>query len=115
MRISMSDLVSSTGEELGISRADVRAIVNTFFEHVEAELSRGNEVTLTPYVAFRFRYSAPIKKGTMVRNPFDGSVNPSAGRSAKLVVRARALKRVRDAAPGPSTKAGKPLVAGLKK
>jgi len=113
-KIRMRELVSETSAETGISTRDIREIVNAFFETVADELGKGNEVTISPYVKFAHTYVSPVKKGTMVRNPLSGTTQPSAGRPAKIRIRARALKGLQSMAPGPTSKAGKPIADAAK-
>jgi len=113
-KIRMRELVQATSDEMGISTRDIREIVNVFFETIGAELGKGNEITISPYVKFAHTYVMPVKKGTMVRNPLTGTEQPSAGRPAKIRIRARALKGLQSMAPGPSSKAGKPIADAAK-
>jgi nucleoid DNA-binding protein len=114
-KISTSNLIRSTATELNMTYSEVKGVVETFFEYVLDELNAGNQVNITPYIAFRFGYKPPIKKGTMVMNPFEGKKVPSAGRAASIIVKARLLKEIKEAAPSPGSKAGKELINGMKK
>jgi nucleoid DNA-binding protein len=107
--ITMTALVRDTADEVGMTRKQVKEVVDAFFETVALELEDGNDVRVGTYLKLTHRYQFPVKKGTMVRNVATGEQQPSPGRPAKIRIGARALKGLQDAAPAPTTKAGKPI------
>lgn len=107
--VSLPALVRDTAEELGVPRTRVKEVIETFFDSVAIELEQGNDVRIGSWVKLTHRYQFPVKKGTMVRNVATGEQQPSDGRPAKIRIGARALKELQDAAPSPTTRAGKPI------
>lgn len=107
--VTMPSLVRETATELGLPASRVKEVVETFFDTVAIELEDGNDVRIGTYIKLSHRYQFPVKKGTMTRNPATGENVPSPGRPAKIRIGARALKSLQDAAPNPTTKAGKPI------
>src|SRR5262245_58242883 len=112
--VTMTSLIRDTAAELQMSREEVKNVVDTFFETIQLELEDGNEVRVGSYLKFGFVYTKPIKKGAMVRSPVDGEMHPHAGRPEGLKTRVRILKTLKDAAPAPNTKAGKPIADAAK-
>ena len=112
--VSMTSLIRDTATELQLPAREVKDIVETFFETVMLELEDGNEVRVGNYLKFGFTYVRPLKKGTLVRSPVDGEMHPSNGRPESLVVKVRILKTMKEAAPAPNTKAGKPIADAAK-
>jgi nucleoid DNA-binding protein len=104
-------LVREVSEELKVSQKDVKLVIDTFFMIIAEELAEGAEVTISPYVKFKYRVSPPLKKGTLVWNPATGEKQPSPGRPAKLAVRATPLSGLKVSTPGPTTKIGKSLIS----
>jgi len=113
--VRMPYLINEVASELDWSRSDVKRCVETFFQIVADELAEGNEVTLSPYVGFRYSYRAPIKKGTPVRNPATGESMPSNGRPASFGLRARPLSGLKKNLPAATSKNGKAIVAAKTK
>jgi nucleoid DNA-binding protein len=115
-KITTSDLVKEVADELGMSRLDVKAVVDTFFQYAGEYLQEGNEVAISKVAIFKFAYTAPKKKGTMVMNPALGQMVPLAtARPEKLSIRARVLPSFAKAyAPSLASKGGKEVAAKFK-
>jgi nucleoid DNA-binding protein len=107
-------LIGEVADEMQINKSDVQRIIKTFFEIIAEELKEGNTVKISPYLKLSFRVAAPVKKGTLVRNPFTQESAPSPGRPAKLSVRATALSGLKNSAPEPTSKVGKTVIASKK-
>jgi nucleoid DNA-binding protein len=107
-------LVNEVAEELNVSKSEVRLVLDVFFEIIQEELAEGNTVHITPYVKFKHRISPAIKKGTMVRNPFNGTSSPSPGRPAKIGVTATVLSGLKKSAPSSTSPVGKSILAEIK-
>jgi hypothetical protein len=95
--------------------SEVKRTMDTFFQIMMEELAEGNEITLSPYVKFKYRVSPAIKKGTIVRNPFDGTTKPHPGRTALIGVKALALSAMKKSAPTAGSKEGKAILAAAAK
>jgi len=110
----MTSLIRDTAAELELPAREVKNIVDTFFETIQLELEDGNEVRIGSFLKLGFAYVKPIKKGTLVRSPADGQSHPHAGKPEGIRTKVRVLKSLREAAPAPNTKAGKPIADAAK-
>jgi len=108
--VRMPYLVEEVAAELDMNKRHVKIVLDTFFTIIADELAEGNEVAVSPYVQFRYRISPAVKKGTMVWNPGTGERQPSAGRPAKISIRATALSGLKKNVPVAGTKAGKAIL-----
>lgn len=108
-------LANEVAIELGMSRVDVRDVLNTFLQIISDELAEGNEVHISPYFKFKHRISPAVKKGTMVRNPFTGTTQPSAGRPAKIGIKVLTLSGLKKAMPSATSKEGKAIISAAGK
>jgi len=113
-QVRLPYLVREVSEELKVSQKDVKEVIETFFVIIAEELAEGNEVTVSPYVKFKYRISPAVKKGTPVWNPATGEKQPSPGRPAKLGVRATPLSGLKTSVPGVTTKVGKVILDQFK-
>jgi nucleoid DNA-binding protein len=111
----MPYLIGEVANELDWSKSEVKLCINSFFNIVADELAEGNEVAINPYLKLAFGYRAPVKKGTLVRNPSTGGQIPSAGRPASFSLRARVLSGFKKNLPSPTSKNGKAIVAAKAK
>lgn len=108
--VNIRYLIGEVADELEWSKRDVKQCIDMFFEIIADEINEGNEIALAPYVTFRYTYKRPIKKGTMVRNPFTGGMSPSKGRPAAVGLKARIGVGLRRHVPDSSTKTGKEII-----
>lgn len=115
-KVSTTDLVTEVADELGLPRTEVKRIIDTFFQYTGEYLQEGYEVSFSKVMSFKYAYTAPKKKGTLVMNPTLGEKVPLAeARPEKLTIRARVLPTfAKTYAPSPSSKSGKAIVARFK-
>lgn len=106
---ALADLVA---EDCGITKRLALEVLRSVIGNVQEELTAGNEVRIPGFVSFQYKVRAGKKKGTVVRNPFDGSERKlDAAIPPKIVVRPRVSTAIRNAAPSPRTAAGKAIMA----
>ena len=114
MRATKVAIAGEVADSVGVPRSQVVKIIDEFFSVIHDELAAGNEVQIAGNIKFGFRVRKAVKKGTLVYNPATQEKQPSAGKPASLVVTARPLKLLKNAAPGANTKIGKQIVAGTR-
>jgi len=106
---ALADIVA---DDCGITKRLALDVLRSVISNVQEELKSGNEVKIPGFVSFQYRVRAGKKKGTVVRNPFDGSERKlDAAIPPKIIVRPRVSTAIRNAAPQPRTAAGKRIMA----
>jgi nucleoid DNA-binding protein len=85
--VTKRQIAEKVSEKCGLGRATVNNVIDTVFDVIGDEVAAGNPVNLTGQLKIGFSATKPIKKGTMVRNPFNGETNPHPGKPAGLRVR----------------------------
>lgn len=96
-----------------LSKADVNAVLNALVAQAQSDLADGYEVPLLGLVKLVPTLKVGRKKGTVVRNPFDGSERKlTATESDTVKIKARPGAAAKNALPEGS--ALKNLVNGLR-
>jgi len=109
---TLGALADVVAEDCGITKRLALDVLRSVIGNVQEELTAGNEVKIPGFVSFQYRVRAGKKKGTVVRNPFDGTERKlDAAVPPKIVVRPRVSTAIRNAAPSPRTAAGKAIMA----
>ena len=114
--VTESELVGLVAERVGngFSQKDVREIVRALKEEITECVQMGCKVTLSGLLVITPVAKPGRKKGTVVRNPFDGSTKTlRADEPDKFNVKARVSAGVKQGFPSPRTQAGKELVSQL--
>lgn len=100
----------------GISKSDVKRVIGAVVEELGDCISNGYKVNLGGIAIFEPRAKKGRKKGTKVRNPFDGTTKTlRADEPDKVTVKVRVGAALKNALPGPKTKDGQALVKQLLK
>lgn len=101
-------------ETTGLSKAEVKRVVEQYGELKLSALKDGLAVGLCGLVRLRPKYMAakPKRKGI---NPFTQEEQMFAAKPASLSAKASVAKRVKDAMPSPTSKAGKAIADALSK
>jgi nucleoid DNA-binding protein len=108
MAATLAQIERDVAEDLDWPIADVKTVIDTFFEAIGSRLAEGEEVTLSGYISFKYGYRPGRKKGEMVRNPSDGTMfKLEAATPAKITVRARPLAKLKAFLPSATSKEGK--------
>lgn len=86
--MTKADIVSNISEKLGIDKADIRAIIETFMDEVKTSLENGDNVYLRGFGSFIIKTRAEktgrnISKNTTIKIP---SHNIPAFKPAKIFV-----------------------------
>jgi nucleoid DNA-binding protein len=116
--VSESVLIAEVTDNLGngYSQSDVRKFVKALKETIVANLAEGYKVSLSGVVSIEPQAKKGRKKGTVVRNPFDGSTRKlTADEPDKFKVKARASSAMLKSFPTTRTSAGKQLLQQLSK
>jgi nucleoid DNA-binding protein len=116
MAVTTTDIIRGIADELEWPQQDVKIVINEFFNQIELALGDGEPIRLTGYLAINHGYRAGKKKGDLVRNPFNGTTRKlEAGTPGKITIRARPLKKLKDAAPVLNSKVGRSIKAARTK
>ena len=109
---TLGALAEAVAEDCDVSKRLALAMLRSVIANVQLELQDGNEVRIPGFVSFKYRVRPGKKKGTVVRNPFDGTERKlDAAVPPQILVRPRVSTKIRNAAPGPRTAAGKAIMA----
>jgi nucleoid DNA-binding protein len=109
---TLGALADVVAEDCEITKRLALEVLRSVIANVQYELQSGNEVRIPGFVSLQFRVRAGKKKGTVVRNPFDGTERKlDAAIPPKIIVRPRASTAIRNAAPSPRTAVGKAIMA----
>lgn len=99
-----------------LSKAQIKHAVEAIAEELGDCMANGYKVSIPGVAIFTPRAKAGRKKGTVVRNPFDGSEKTlKKDEPDSVVVKVKAAGRLKDALPSPTSKAGAELVKALLK
>jgi nucleoid DNA-binding protein len=110
MAATLAQIVGDVADELEAPRADIKAVIDTFFETIAERLSEGEEVTLSGYISLKYGYRPGKKKGAIVRNPFDGTTRKlDAATPAKITIKARPLAKLKAAVPSATSREGRAI------
>ena len=94
----------------GFSQRDVREVVKALKAEIVESVASGHKVTLSGLCKFTPSVKAGRKKGTVVRNPFDGSEKTlRADEPDKFVVKVGRSSALANAFPSLRSAAGKAL------
>lgn len=97
----------------GVSRRDIKNVLDVFKVEVLEALSDGAKVTIPSFVRFEPRFVPAKRKGEMVRRP-DGNVVPRAeGQPAGFKAKAFVSPAVAKAFPSVTSQRGKALKEAL--
>lgn len=101
-------MLESMEEDLRISPKQAKDVVDSLSAAVCGALNEGDKVSLFGIVTLTpvFRLAKPKRKGTDRITGEEKTLDPV---PAKVAIRATASKRVKDALPDPTSKAGKAL------
>ena len=98
----------------GYSRSDVKRIMDAIAEEAQDCIANGYSVPLLSLVKIEPVVKKGRKKGTVVRNPFDGTTKTlRSDESDSVKVKAKPLGKLKNALPSPKSKAGKELIDAL--
>lgn len=98
----------------GFSKAEVASIVKALKVEITECIQLGHKVTLNGLVVFTPVAKEGRKKGTVVRNPFDGTTKTlRADEPDKFAVKARVSAGVKDGFPSSKTQQGQALIKQL--
>lgn len=114
--LSESELINEVTTRVGngFSKKDVADIVKALKAEIIECIQLGHKVTLTGLVVLTPVAKAGRKKGTVVRNPFDGSTKTlRADEPDKFNVKARVSGSVKAGFPTVRTQQGKALLTQL--
>lgn len=99
-----------------VSKADIAKILAATAEELGDCLANGYKVNMSGIANFTPRVKAGRKKGTVVRNPFDGTTKTlRADEPDKVSIGVRCPAPLKNAMPSPKTAAGQALVKQLKR
>lgn len=96
--ITQAQLVDAISDETGYSKSDVRHVLATLDDVVIQMLADAEKVKIGNIVQLEVKIR-PARKARMGRNPATGDPVKIAAKGATPVVRARILKRAKDATP----------------
>jgi nucleoid DNA-binding protein len=96
--VTAAQLTEAISEETGYSKADIRHVLVSLDDVVAAYLAEGEKVKLGGLVQLEVKIR-PARKKRMGRNPRTGEAVQVAAKPATPVVRARVLKKAKDATP----------------
>jgi nucleoid DNA-binding protein len=108
--VTKGQLEAKVAERTGLPRASVKNVLDSTLDVIGAELQAGRQVNLTGWLKFGFGVTAPVKKGTPVRNPFTQESNPSPGKPAGVRVKVGAGAKLKAFAPAATGKVGKAII-----
>jgi nucleoid DNA-binding protein len=114
--LTESELIGEVANRVGngFSKADVNTVVKAMKAEIIECIQLGHKVTLAGLVIFTPVAKPGRKKGTVVRNPFDGtSKTLRADEPDKFVVKARVSAGVKNGFPSSRTKDGQALIKQL--
>lgn len=97
-----------------ISKSQYSRVLAAICDEAADCLANGYSISIGGLVKLEPRAKAGRKKGTVVRNPFDGSEKKlRADEPDKITIKARPLAKAKAQLPTPNSKAGKELVKAL--
>lgn len=106
------DKVAASGREL--SKADINGVIDAIVAQAQEDLSTGYEVPLFGLVKIVPTAKKGRKKGTEVRNPFDGSTRKLAATEPDSIrLKAKPMAAAKSALPEPGSGPAKSLVKTL--
>lgn len=113
--MSLTEIASSIEEKTGVKPNLAKSVIKALVEVAEDEIAEGRPFAITGFIKLSHGYKPALKKGRIVRDPSTGETKKAEeGRPAQITVKARALARVKKAAPSPTSKAGKPIAEDAK-
>lgn len=108
--ITMREIAEEIEAKIGVKPNLAKNVIKALVEVAEDEIQAGHVFSIPRFVKFSHGYSPALKKGREVRDPSTGETKKAEeGRPAKIRVKARALAGLQQAAPSPTSKAGKPI------
>lgn len=108
--LSMTEIANLIEAKIGVKPNLVKNVIKALIEVLIEETAAGRSVSIPGLVKFSHGYKPALAKGRLVRNPQTGETEKAAaGRPAQITVKARALSKIKQAAPSPTSKAGKPI------
>jgi nucleoid DNA-binding protein len=114
--LSEAGFVEEVTNRAGLSRAVVKQVVKALKEEAADCLSNGYKVQLSGLVTLEPQAKAGRKKGTVVRNPFDGTEKKlKSDESDKFKVKAKASPSIAKTFPSVKSKQGQELLKQLAK
>lgn len=113
--LTEGELIEETLKRVdGLSKAQVRAVVKALKEEIADCVQNGYKVSLTGLLTITPRSKPGRKKGTKVRNPFDGTEKTlRSDEPDKFVVKAKMSSTVASGFPSVKSQAGAALVKQL--
>jgi nucleoid DNA-binding protein len=96
--VTQAQLVDAVSETTGYSKSDVRHVLQSLDDVVIELLANAEKVKIGQLVQLEVKIRPP-RKARMGRNPATGEAVKIAAKGAAPVVRARILKRAKDATP----------------
>jgi nucleoid DNA-binding protein len=92
--LTAAELVSELAERTGISKTDVRHVMDELGDVVREEVGKAHKVKIGNLVQFQAKVRKGIKKGTMVMNPSAGEKVKHPGKPPSVKITARVLAGV---------------------
>lgn len=113
--LTEGELIEETLKRLdGVSKSDVSKVVKALKAEIADCLQNGYKVTLSGLLTITPRSKPGRKKGTKVRNPFDGTEKTlRADEPDKFVIKAKVSSSVAKGFPSVKSQAGAALVKQL--
>jgi nucleoid DNA-binding protein len=108
--INMTEITREIETKIGVKPNLAKNVIKALIEVAEDEIAKGKVFSIPGFVKLSHGYKPALKKGREVRDPSTGEIHKAAeGKPAEITVKARALAKVKKAAPSPTSKAGKPI------
>jgi nucleoid DNA-binding protein len=108
--ISMTEISKRIEGKIGVKPNLAKNVIHALQEVIEDEIAAGSPISIPGLVKFSHGYRPMLPKGREIRNPQTNEMTKATeSRPASITVRATALKKVKQAAPSPTSKAGKPI------
>lgn len=107
---SVTDIAKAIEEITGVKPNLTKNVIKALIEVAEHEIGEGRPFTIPGLVKLSHGFKPALKKGRLVRDPRTGETSKAPeGRPASITVKARPLAKIKQAAPSPTSKAGKPI------
>lgn len=110
----LQEEVDNNGSAAAITKAQTKTVIKALKEEIAFCLANGYKVSFSGLLTITPSAKKGRKKGTKVRNPFDGTVKTlRSDEPDKFVVKAKVSRSVLDYFPEPGTSDGDQLVKQL--
>jgi len=108
--ITMNEIAKEIEAKTGIKPNLSKNVINAMVEVAQEQIAQGRPFQIPKFIKLSHGYRPLLPKGRLVRNPQTGETEKaSESRPASITVKATALSGLKQAAPSPTSKAGKPI------